>query len=277
MNKHLIVGDILSQYPDAKLLNNGGQKVVYTVNDPQYGLSVVKIGLYSSKDSLERIRREVETLRAINSKWYPKQYKFEIIDNRFFILEERINAEPLTVCISKFGNISTATNFIIEVVEALMLLWKQNIIHRDLKPDNILVTPEGKPRIIDLGIARLLDLESLTMTYAFNGPCTPAYASPEQLENRKNEINYRSDQFSLGIVYTQLLLCGRHPFDPDIVGRGESIPYNIMKNMWAQKEFDSPEFSRVKPVVTKMLGHQPYERFRNPEQLRNTLKLIVED
>lgn len=276
MNKELIVDDILSDYPDAQLLNEGGQKVVYTVNDPQYGLSVLKIGLYSSKDSLERIRREVKTLGAINSDWYPKQYKFEIIDNkRFLILEERINGEPLINCISEFGNVYSATSFVIEVIEALMLLWKQNIIHRDLKPDNILVTSERKPRIIDLGIARLLNLESLTMTLAFHGPCTPAYASPEQLENRKNEINHRSDQFSLGILYAQLLLCGKHPFDPNVVGNGEYIHHNILNNKWARREFDSSEFSKVKPVVTKMLGHQPYERFRNSEQLTNALQIIM--
>ena len=90
MSKSINIDDILSKFDNPILLSDeGGQKVVYTVNLPDLGNTVLKIGYYSSLSSLERIKREVEILRALSSKYFPHNYDFKIVDGkRYFILEE---------------------------------------------------------------------------------------------------------------------------------------------------------------------------------------------
>ena len=172
--------DVIKNYPNAELINEGGQKIVYLITDKKYGKCVLKLGLYQSDSSLERISREVTTLQKINSPYYPKNFEFQVLDSkRFLILEEYIPSEPLSSRILDYQNPSSALRVIYEISCGLSVIWKMRIVHRDVKPANILVTNDGKIRIIDLGIARLLDEDSLTRSGTFFGPATKAYAAPE--------------------------------------------------------------------------------------------------
>lgn len=267
----IVIDDILSKFEQIKPLSKGGQKVVFTIIHPEYGHCVLKIGYFSSKSTLERIQREVSILKEINSSYFPRQYAFEIVDTeRYFILEELLRGNTLDECFLQFSTQKDIAMLGVELIAGLRLLWSKRVVHRDLKPKNIIITTEG-PRIIDLGIARLLDATSLTNTYAPFGPCTPDYASPEQLENRKRDIDHRSDQFNLGIILTQLLLKGAHPFSPEVVGGGDSIPANIMSGIWAKEALRSYTTSSMFSLVQKLLGHEPYQRFRQPSELQDSM------
>ena len=268
--------DIVAQYSPAEMLGEGGQKVVFSIQHPEHGSCVLKIGVYKNRSSLERIRREVEILRQITSPYYPRQFGFEVVDNqRFYVLEERIEGQPLSNAMQRFATVESATRLVLELVEGLSVIWQSRITHRDVKPDNILITPSGRPRIIDLGIARIKDGSSLTHSLAPHGPCTPNYAAPEQLENRKHEINHRADQFCLGIVYAQLLLEGSHPFDPQTVGAGDSIVDNILEGRWARQLFNFGVLSTTLPPLSTMLEREPYQRYRKPERLRSALDGVL--
>jgi eukaryotic-like serine/threonine-protein kinase len=176
--------DVLAQYPGAVSLGVGGQKEVLRVTDQIHGPSVLKIGIAGNLETQERIRREVAALKGIDSPYYPKNFDYQELDNgRFYILEEYLDALKLTDCINDYSEPQKALGFVRELMDALGVLWDQRIVHRDVKPDNILVTKDGTPRVIDLGIARLQDLETITKTHFFIG--TKAYASPEQLKNAK--------------------------------------------------------------------------------------------
>lgn len=140
----------------------------------QYGDAVLNIGTYVSPTSLERARREVGTLVAIHSPYIPRQIDFKVAaGNRFVVIEEYITSCPLGDCFDRFSSSRDALVFLAHLVKGLRILWDQRIVHRALKPDNILVRPNGIPVNIDLGIARLLDAESLTQSHAPPGPCTP--------------------------------------------------------------------------------------------------------
>lgn len=267
--------DILANYPGAVLLNSGAQKVVYRLDHPVHGTTALKIGRYSTRRTLERIQREVAVLRDLSSVYFPRQFEFRLVDGqRFVILEELVQGTPLNQKLRAFPQVTQATTLVEHIVAGLSLLWAKRVVHRDIKPANLVVGAGGVPRIIDLGIARLLDLESLTYTNAPLGPCTPAYAAPECLVNLKTRIDHRADQFSLGIVYAQLLLGGAHPFDPAVVGLGDSVVHNILAGAWASARFTDARYARVRVVLAKMLGHQPYERFRRPEELREALVAV---
>jgi serine/threonine protein kinase len=272
----LETADILAMFPDAQPLSRGGQKAVYTVMHHEYGSCVLKIGKGRSSSALERVRREFEVLRALDTPCFPKAYQLERYpDGRFFILEERLDAVPLSVRICDYTDYRVASRIAADVVSGLRLLWERRVVHRDVKPDNILVSREGFVHIIDLGIARLLDEISVTHDLAPMGPCTPIYAAPEQLANRKREIDYRCDQFSLGIVYAQLLLGGRHPFDPTIAGGGESVLENIFSGRWAKDRLPGDCAKLVILVLQQLLGMEPHQRYRNPEQLEVALRALT--
>jgi len=260
--------DILSLFVSPVLLKQGGQKVVYRASDPSYGEVVLKVGKFASEPSLERIKREVAVLRDITSDYYPQIFDFQVFPNsRFLIIEQYIDSTPLADCFARFANPKTAVELILEVTNALTVLWAKRVVHRDLKPDNILIRSDGKPKVIDLGIARLLDDESLTRTVAASGPCTPIYAAPEQLTNRKNDIDVRTDQFCLGIILAQLVLLGLHPFDPTLLKSGASIVDNILNDQWARNDVGAAAGSAVLALCQKLLGNQPHQRFRRPEFL----------
>ena len=266
--------NILKRFGSPRFIGGGGQKTVYQILHPTHGITVAKIGSYKSNQQLERISREVSVLKNLSSPYYPKQFSFEVIGDHYLIIEEFINGSPLDKALQHYTSEDDLLELLHHLVLALAELWSRRIVHRDLKPANIIIT-NAAPVIIDLGIARLLDYQSLTLTFAPFGPCTPPYASLEQLQNSKRKIDHRSDQFTLGIVAAQLALCGQHPFDPTLVKAGNSIPENIISGRWAKKKLASAISQPTYELIEKMLGHHAYSRFRKYNQLQNAIQSIM--
>lgn len=253
------------EFAGATPLKAGGQKSVYRFDHPHHGNCVIKIGAVHSANQYERIRREVETLKEIDSYYYPKIYEFKKLqEGEFLIIEEYIESKPLSEMLTQFSDARTIASLGMELVRGLEILWNKRIVHRDLKPDNILILHDGSPRIIDLGIARLLDSETLTQSYAFLG--TRAYAAPEQIANAK-AVDMRADQFNLGIILAQLMNKGVHPFDPKIVGGGSYVE-NISTGNWDRQIVDRCPDAGLGKIVSKLLGDQPYKRYRASQQLK---------
>src|SRR5258708_5420400 len=212
-------------------LPSGGQKNVQLAKHPEIGLVVIKRGAIKSFTSLERIKREIELLSDLKSEFYPQQYHFniDIKAKEFEIVEDYIEGSSLRDSIKSFAAVEQIFPLLHSLTKGLSIIWERNIVHRDLKPENIIIRKNGQPCIIDLGIARFLDLEALTKTIAPMGPCTPIYAAPEQLTNNKNIIDHRTDFFCLGIISLEMYL-GVHPFDPVVLENHFSIVENILQN-----------------------------------------------
>lgn len=264
------IKDFLSKCSNIKSLADGGQKRVFSAVHPNYKDIVIKYGKYGVVSGLERISREVTLLGELESHYYPKQFEFivEPLSSEFLIVEEKLNAVELSDVTGKFSTDGEILELLIELVTALDILWSRNVVHRDLKPQNILITPDCKPRIIDLGIARFLDEASLTKTIAVMGPATPMYAAPEQLENRKNSINHRSDFFNLGIL-TGALMLGHHPFDPKFLNNQSSFVENIITGRYVVPDSSRSEILNI--FVKTSLEVKPYRRFRTPRCLKKHL------
>jgi len=251
-----------------KELPQGGQKTVYLAEHPQVGTVVIKRGAIKSFTSLERIKREVELLSELKSEFYPQQYHFniDIKTKEFEIVEDYIEGKVLREAMSQFKTPKEIFTLFNSLVKGLSIIWDKNIVHRDLKPENIIIRPDGMPCIIDLGIARFLDLESLTKTISPMGPCTPIYAAPEQLSNNKNLIDPRTDFFGLGIIALELFL-SVHPFDPVYVGNHYSIVENIMQNKYIIETSAVERDDAIVEIANRTLQTQPYNRFRNYQML----------
>jgi serine/threonine protein kinase len=126
--------DVREMYPEAQLIGEGGQKVVFSIEHPEYGPAVLKVGAYQSQGALERIQREVALLSVIDSPFYPKHYEFTVLDHkRFYLIEERIDGAPLSSSIGEFGTAEDATQLVGEIAVGLRELWDRHVVHRDVK------------------------------------------------------------------------------------------------------------------------------------------------
>lgn len=255
---------LLSQCSSVVECGKGGQKTVYRAYHPTYGTVAIKRGKYNSESSLERITREVQLLTDLESEYFAKNYEFLVdpTEKEFLIVEEFLDAQPLSTMTAQFTVDTDIVGLLHQIVLGMSPVWDQRIVHRDLKPENIMITEDLQPRIVDFGIARFLDHTSITKTLAFMGPATPIYAAPEQLLNRKTEIDVRTDFFTLGIIAAELYM-SVHPFDPTVVGNQLSIPENIIQGNFVAPSEDTGASSSFAYLVQRLLQTEPYRRFRN--------------
>jgi serine/threonine-protein kinase len=273
----MVLDNFLKNFEIIQTFKETGQKRVYLAEHSNYGEVIVKIGRSPSKQGLKRAKREVETQKYIDSPYYPKNLDFIIFDDlQFAIVEEYIVSKPLSECYARFSDPVSILKLLQALVSGLDLLWRVRITHRDLKPDNILIRDDGSPVIIDLGIILAIEQTDLTYSFAPFSPCTPRYAAPEQLKNRRAEIDHRTDQFILGIDVMELIGGGVHPFDPSVLGCGNSIPENIINNKWTKEKLDCADFLSIKDFLYRLLAPEPYLRFRNTDILQKEIKRCCE-
>jgi serine/threonine-protein kinase len=185
-------------------LASGGFKTVYRAAHPTHGEVVLKI-IKPNQDNLElceRIKREIRSSEIIQSEHVPRIYESCVTGDDFWIIEEFIDGKTLREVLKTGKRFPLAELYsFLEIILSIIVKAEQvHIVHRDIKPENIIVGVDGKLWLIDFGIARHLDLDSLTNSNAPFAPFTVGYASSEQFLNRKRDIDSRTDLFAVGVV-----------------------------------------------------------------------------
>lgn len=262
-----ILGEVMRSCERVEELKKGGQRTAYKAVHPEHGLVVIKHTQYQSPKTLERVSREAELLRSLDCPCIPTLYEFMVDPSRreALTIEEYIPGDELQARKADYKSERQIIGLLRALANCMQVPWAKRVVHRDLKPSNILITSDGRPHVIDFGIARFLDKESLTNTVAMMGPGTAMYAAPEQLENRKTEVDARTDFFALGIIALELHL-GRHPFSPEAVG-GDSIPANIVSGRYLGPETKEGTTQTFVTLIRRLLQVEPYLRFRTPAAL----------
>lgn len=251
-----------------------------------WGDVVLKISEDVHPSVIARLEKEAEILNSLNSPYFPKLLYCDVFredpvtevtfQNRLFVtIEERVSGAPLTECTHQYRDERAVVQLVHSLLDGMELLWShpQKIVHRDLKPDNILVRPDGSTVIIDLGIIRETGSPGITATIQPMGPCTPCYASPEQLTNQKQFITHKSDFFSIGVIAYELL-SGRNPFMGNPNEPLEIVADRVVR--WnppslAELGVTSPKLSAI---IQRLIAKEPYQRPRTVEQLRSDLNGI---
>jgi serine/threonine protein kinase len=153
------------------------------------------------------------------------------------------------------------------LVSALSHIASHGLVHRDLKPANVLFRADGiTPVIVDFGLVRDLGQESLTATHLAMGPGTPLFAPPEQLVNDKAQIDWRSDQFSLGVMLSIVAL-GRHPYHHDRSEPVEAVIQRVASRGAQAADWAETVKSVGLPVLVPMTRAWPVHRLRTPGDL----------
>jgi len=191
-------------------------------------------------------------------------------DSYDYMLEEFLAGGTLTLRLKQHGpyNNEQILSLGKKMIAAITHVAEVGLVHRDIKPDNIMFREDGStPVLVDFGLVRDLTATSLTQTWADRGPGTPYYSAPEQLNNQKRLIDWRTDQFSLGVV-----LCfarfAVHPFKyrnelyfsrytVERVARRENRNNDVL-NQFSESGLHCLE---------KMTRVWPVERYRLPEDL----------
>lgn len=227
--------------------------------------------LYRKAGADARTQREVDAIKRCS---HPGIVRFEYIevwrdgaDDYIYSIEEFLDGGTLTKrMVTGLMTPQVIRQLAASLADAIAHVAGLGLVHRDIKPDNIMFrSTDHSPVLVDFGLVRDLQQMSLTNTWLPQGPGTPFFAPPEQLNNEKHMIDWRADQFSLGVAMT---VCGigRHPYA--LAGNN---PLQVIERV-ARREGTAPEFlawaaSNELDALTKMVAPWPIQRYRTPQQL----------
>ena len=216
----------VGRYTLLRKLGEGGMGAVYeALQDTPHRRVALKLirGAATTPELSARLRREAEALGRLDHPSIARIFEagstaVKMSDGSMptlpFLVMERIEGTNLLRHAEERRlSLRSRLELLVQIADAAQHAHRQGVIHRDLKPANILVTADGVPKVLDFGVARLVDLEptaSLAMTQAGAIVGTLAYMSPEQIQ--AGTVDTRSDVYSLGVIAYELL-SGRPPLD----------------------------------------------------------------
>lgn len=200
------ISKVLKKFPKS------GQKQVFLVRHKIHGEIILKL----VEGENERVKREISIVTENDFNNVPKVIAIDTynIDNEsgIYIFEQFIEGVTLRDILQNRTILLQEGMLLAENILSIIVQMEQKgIVHRDIKPENIIKSKNGQWYLIDFGIARALNLNSLTLTEVQVGPHTPGYGAPELFQYSKKDIDSRADIFSLGIVLFESLV-GKHPF-----------------------------------------------------------------
>jgi eukaryotic-like serine/threonine-protein kinase len=216
------VGQRIGSYEITEIIGEGGMGSVYraTRADKQYqkqvAIKIVKLGL-GTPFALARFRAERQILAQLEHPNIARLLDGGTTENGLpYVVMELIEGQPIDeYCHTHRLSIEERLRLFRTVCLAVQYAHQHLVVHRDLKPGNILVTTEGVPKLVDFGIAKILDTGSApgrTETIGSMRMMTPEYASPEQVLG--DSVTTSTDVYSLGVILYRLLT-GRHPYSLD--------------------------------------------------------------
>jgi len=241
----LASGARVGNYVVDQELGRGGMGVVYRAWDTRLerwvALKALSPNLPTSIDARDRLSREARAAGRVAHESIATVYALEEIDGQLFIVSELIAGETLRAKLTA-GRLPLreGTDLILQVARGVAAAHEQGIVHRDLKPENVLLTPAGRAKVVDFGIASVGGAAGITRTGVVLG--TPGYMSPEQVNGQPADA--RSDVFAMGVMLYEVV-GGKAPF-------GNTASWNVVA---AILERDPPPLTDLVPAVPAALEH----------------------
>ena len=276
-----MIGTTLAHYRVTAALGAGGMGEVYRATDTKLGrdvaLKVLPSEMASSPERLERFRREAKALAALDHPGVVGVYSVEEADGVHFLTMQLVEGQPLDKLIPEGGMpVERILEIATALAEALAAAHDKGIVHRDLKPGNVMVTADGRVKVLDFGLARMsgapaepsggseLPTEMRTREGVVMG--TVPYMSPEQVSGRP--LDHRTDVFSLGVLLYEMA-SGRRPFRG---GSSAELATAILRDpppALAALRAGLPE--GLVQVVARCLEKDPAARFAGMREVRAAL------
>jgi tetratricopeptide (TPR) repeat protein len=274
----------LSKYEIVRPLGSGGMGEVYLAFDKvlnrDVAIKFVSADRIADPAAEQRLLREAQAAAALDHPSICGVHDVHIgPDGRVCIVMQYVEGETLAERLRR-GPLPArqALALVTDIAEGLAVAHARHVVHRDLKPQNIMVTPSGRPKLLDFGIALMQvpqeegSTSTKTVTSVTTGRAvagSPAYMSPEQILQRP--IDGRSDLFSLGLILYECL-----------TGRSAFLGASKMETWSAVLHTDPPKVSSLAPELTeahdelcrRLMAKEPGERFQSAEELLGALRVI---
>jgi serine/threonine protein kinase len=254
----------LGKYEILTELGHGAMGVVYKARDPFIGrlvaLKTINSSLVDRPELLERFYQEAQSAGKLQHPNIVTVFELGQEKDTPFIAMEYLDGESLEKTIVRQTELplSLKVGYIVRICQALEYAHKNRVVHRDIKPGNIMVNSDGLVKVVDFGIARLVDF-SRTHTNMMIG--TPAYMAPELF--RKKKADERTDIWAVGVTFYELI-CYQRPF----TGEGYDIIRSIMEDESPQISSSVPDCTpEVESIIQRMLRKQSADRYQSMEDV----------
>lgn len=268
------LGAIAKAFPELSSLTtlstDTGQRNVLAA---ERGAEKIVLKLLRPGQDPARTQREIDAVTRVKSDRVPAIYEVGKRDisgtEVFYTIEQRITGQTLASVLKKTPkpDLAFVVNAGDALLEACAAAEAERVVHRDIKPGNLMIDDTGKLWVIDFGIARVLDLPSLTGTASAFGVFSFGYGAPEQIRNVKTEINSRADLFSIGVVMHEMLT------GTNLYLNGAKDAMEVIRRMLS---LDLPAPSHAKNLngelglfVSNMASRYPSRRPQNTKEARD--------
>ncbi len=271
-----LAGD-LAQFEIQEIIGQGGMGAVYHAKDRvlqrDVAIKMLRPVAASSRINTEALLDEARMASKLNHPNIVTIYDVARAENSNYIVMEWVDGQPLDELIPDDGlPLEKALEYACQIADGLNAAHQKYMIHRDIKPQNIMLSSQGSIKILDFGIAGLVNHQpdenddTTKVLLTTPGVGTPSYMSPEQAKGLN--LDQRSDIFSFGIVLYQML-SGQRPF----VGKNmEAVKQSICSGDYIPIQEHLPELSiQVVKLVDKMLNVQKDERWQSSAELAEEL------
>ena len=278
-----LVGRMLAHYRITATIGAGGMGEVYRATDTKLGreiaLKVLPPDMARDPERLARFQREARSVAALNHPHIVTLHSVEEADGIHFLTMELVEGRSLDRLIPKEGlPVDRILDIATAIAEALGVAHAKGIVHRDLKPANVMVTEEGRVKVLDFGLAKemraagpadaTLTLAGCTEVGVVMG--TPAYMSPEQIAGRT--LDHRTDIFSLGIILYEMA-SGRRPFEG--ASSAELASAILRDTPRPLNEFRAELPEGLVLVIQRCLEKSAADRFPSARDLCNALRGVT--
>ncbi|HEY8413446.1 MAG TPA: serine/threonine-protein kinase, partial [Pyrinomonadaceae bacterium] len=280
-----MIGQLLLQYRIVEKIGEGGQGTVYRAIDTTLDRSaVVKVlppALTDSSSNLLRFEREARLASSLDHPNICTIFGLHKVDDTHFIAMQYIEGRNVRELVAgRPLDLGQALSIAIQVTNALAAAHARGIVHRDIKARNVMVTRNGTVKVLDFGLAKLIEpahavasdpqLTEVGVPYG-----TSTYAAPEQAQGLP--VDHRGDIFSTGVLLYEML-AGTWPF------RGKTaldvryaVVYHKAKPIAEARGEDSPAIQRLQLVLDKALAKDPDDRYQRIEDMRTDLQDILRE
>jgi serine/threonine-protein kinase len=272
-DRDLPSGSRIGQYQILREIGRGGMGVIYLAQradrqfEKQVALKVVKRGM-DTDEILARFRQERQILASLEHDGIARLYDGGVTaDGRPYLVMEHVAGEPLTgYCDARQLGTEARLRLFVAVCRVVEVAHQRLIVHRDLKPSNILVTAEGHVKLLDFGLARLLDAEAGNAPRTSDGMriLTPEYAAPEQILG--GAITTATDVYALGAVLFQLLT-GRRPIEPLSPDRALALQELLEREAPRASSVGRSIDRDLDAIIARALEKEPARRYQSPGAL----------
>lgn len=239
----------------------------------EVALKVPRVELLGSTKVLARFEREVELAARLNHPNIAAIFDSGIYHGLYYYAMELIEGVPLDeYTASNDLNTRQIAELMRAICRAISHAHQNGVIHRDIKPSNIMVTEDGRPHVVDFGLAmNILEADaSKTVSVAGEVTGTPAYMSPEQATGNRDRVDIRTDVYSIGVVFYRVLT-GSFPYDVK-TSMLETLR-NIQENEPIRpSKIDRHLDSDIEAIVLKALAKEPDERYQSAAEMQNDIE-----